>query len=66
MRQVGAPTFAVVSVRLLSVVDLPDDGLPTSAMRGSRGILTDLRWEDDDLSSRCSCVGYYTALCVSS
>ena len=37
--EVGAPTLAVVSVRLLSVVDLPDDGLPTRAMRGSRGIV---------------------------
>lgn len=32
------PTFAVVSVRLFSVVDLPDDGLPTRPIRGSRGI----------------------------
>lgn len=36
---VGAPTLAVVSVRLFSVVDLPEDGLPTKAMRGSRGML---------------------------
>lgn len=34
----GAPTLAVVSVRLFSVVDLPDEGLPTRAMRGSRGM----------------------------
>lgn len=34
----GAPTLAVVSVRLLSVVDFPDDGLPTRPMSGSRGI----------------------------
>lgn len=39
---VGAPTLAVVSVRLFSVVDLPEEGLPTSAMRGSRGILATL------------------------
>lgn len=37
--EVGIPTFAVVSVRLLSVVLLPDEGLPTRPMRGSRGIM---------------------------
>ena len=36
--QRGAPTLAVVSVKLLRVVDLPLDGLPTRAMRGSRGM----------------------------
>ena len=41
--QVCAPTFAVVSVRELRVVDLPDEGLPTRAMRGSRGMLTKWR-----------------------
>jgi hypothetical protein len=35
----GAPTLDVASVRLFKVVLLPDDGLPTSAMSGSRGIL---------------------------
>ena len=35
----GSPTFAVVSVKLLRVVDLPDDGLPTRPMSGSRGIV---------------------------
>ena len=35
----GAPALAVASVRLLSVVLLPDDGLPTRPIRGSRGIL---------------------------
>lgn len=39
--KVGAPTLAVVSVRELRVVDLPDDGLPTRPMRGSRGMA---RW----------------------
>lgn len=37
--QVAAPTFAVVSVKLLSVVLFPLDGLPTSAIRGSRGMI---------------------------
>jgi hypothetical protein len=35
----GAPTLAVVSVRELRVVDLPDDGFPTKAMRGSLPML---------------------------
>ena len=35
----GAPTLDVASVRLFKVVLLPDDGLPTRAMSGSRGIL---------------------------
>ena len=35
----GSPTFAVVSVKLLRVVDLPDDGLPTRPINGSRGIV---------------------------
>ena len=35
-----APTLAVVSVKLFKVVDLPEEGLPTSPMRGSRGIVT--------------------------
>lgn len=34
----GAPTLDVASVRLFKVVLLPDDGLPTRAIRGSRGI----------------------------
>lgn len=34
----GAPTLAVVSVRLFKVVLLPDEGLPTRAMSGSRGM----------------------------
>lgn len=33
------PTFEVASVRELSVVLLPDDGLPTRPMRGSRGMV---------------------------
>lgn len=33
-----APTLDVASVKLFKVVLLPDDGLPTRAMRGSRGI----------------------------
>lgn len=33
------PTLELASVRLLSVVDLPEEGLPTKAMRGSRGII---------------------------
>jgi hypothetical protein len=39
MMQAGIPTFAVVSVRELRVVDLPDEGLPTSPISGSRGML---------------------------
>jgi hypothetical protein len=35
----GIPTFAVVSVRELRVVDFPDEGLPTSPISGSRGML---------------------------
>ena len=41
IREVGAPTLARLSVRLLRVVDLPEDGLPTRAMRGSRGMVMD-------------------------
>jgi len=37
------PVLEVASVRLLSVVDLPEEGLPTRAMSGSRGIVC--RWE---------------------
>jgi hypothetical protein len=33
------PTLEVASVRLLSVVLLPLEGLPTRPMRGSRGIV---------------------------
>lgn len=33
------PTLEVASVRELRVVDLPEEGLPTKAMRGSRGIV---------------------------
>ena len=38
---VGAdlPTFELASVKLLRVVDLPEEGLPTRAMRGSRPIM---------------------------
>ena len=32
------PTLELASVKLLSVVDLPDDGLPTRPIRGSRGM----------------------------
>lgn len=32
------PTFDVASVRLLSVVLFPEEGLPTRPIRGSRGI----------------------------
>lgn len=32
------PTFEVASVKLLRVVLLPDDGLPTKPINGSRGI----------------------------
>ena len=34
----SAPTLAEKSVRLFRVVLLPEEGLPTRAMRGSRGI----------------------------
>jgi hypothetical protein len=33
------PTLEVASVRLFNVVLLPDEGLPTRPIRGSRGIL---------------------------
>jgi len=33
------PTLEVASVKLFNVVLLPDEGLPTRPMRGSRGIL---------------------------
>ena len=36
----SAPTLAEKSVRLLRVVLLPEEGLPTRAMRGSRGIFS--------------------------
>lgn len=36
------PTLEEASVRLFSVVLLPAEGLPTSPMRGSRGMLNDL------------------------
>lgn len=32
------PTFALASVKLFNVVDFPLEGLPTRAIRGSRGI----------------------------
>lgn len=44
--KVGAPTLAVVSVRLLRVVDLPEEGLPTRATSGSRGMVVDREWRD--------------------
>jgi hypothetical protein len=34
------PTFDVASVKLFSVVLLPEDGLPTKPIKGSRGIFT--------------------------
>lgn len=39
----GAPDLAEASVKLFRVVLFPDDGLPTSAMRGSRGMASGLR-----------------------
>lgn len=36
------PTFEVASVKLFNVVDLPDEGLPTKPMRGSRGMIDHL------------------------
>jgi len=33
------PTFDEASVKLLSVVDLPEEGLPTKPISGSRGML---------------------------
>lgn len=41
-RVAGVPTLAVVSVREFRVVDLPEDGLPTRPISGSRGMLS--RW----------------------
>lgn len=37
------PTLAVESVKLFNVVLLPEEGLPTSPIRGSRGMLCDRR-----------------------
>jgi hypothetical protein len=34
------PTFDEASVKLLRVVDLPDEGFPTKPIKGSRGILS--------------------------
>lgn len=44
----GVPTLAVVSVRLLRVVDLPELGLPTRAIRGSRGMVGLGRWVGEE------------------
>jgi hypothetical protein len=38
-RRFYPPTLEVASVKLFNVVLLPDEGLPTRPMRGSRGIL---------------------------
>jgi hypothetical protein len=39
------PTLDVASVKLLSVVLFPDEGLPTRPIKGSRGIVSALqRW----------------------
>lgn len=38
MGGIYVPTLEVASVRLLSVVLFPEEGLPTRPMRGSRGI----------------------------
>lgn len=35
------PTFEVASVKLFSVVLLPEDGLPTKPIKGSRGMLSE-------------------------
>jgi hypothetical protein len=51
----GIPTFAVVSVRELRVVDFPEEGLPTRPISGSRGIL-DLESMDQSGLSRRSVV----------
>lgn len=37
----GSPTLLVASVNELRVVLLPEEGLPTRPIRGSRGMLTD-------------------------
>jgi len=39
-----APTFAAVSVKLFRVVLFPEDGLPTSPIKGSRGIVEVYEW----------------------
>lgn len=36
------PTFDVASVKLFRVVLLPEDGLPTRPIKGSRGISSEL------------------------
>lgn len=43
----GVPTLAVVSVREFRVVDLPEDGLPTRPISGSRGMLSGWAREED-------------------
>ena len=55
-----APTLAVVSVRLFRVVDLPLEGLPTRAMRGSRGMFSGYYWRKSDvLGSGMKGIGIY-------
>jgi hypothetical protein len=39
------PTFEVASVKLFRVVLLPDDGLPTKPINGSRGILCEVDYD---------------------
>jgi len=45
------PTFEVASVKLLRVVLLPDDGLPTKPINGSRGISCEV--DGDSISDFC-------------
>ena len=42
--EAGSPTLEEASVRLLSMVLLPLDGLPTRPISGSRGMTTSIDW----------------------
>ena len=53
----GVPTLAVVSVREFRVVDLPEDGLPTRPISGSRGMLSGWAWGEDQARKAVSIGG---------
>lgn len=53
---VGGPALAVASVKLFRVVDLPDEGLPTRPINGSRGILKRVSYRDGSICYAMRCV----------
>lgn len=53
---VGGPALAVASVKLFRVVDLPDEGLPTRPINGSRGIFQCVSYRDGSISYATRCV----------